>query len=614
MRITLNKTEFNNFGVCIKEEGVYVCVSIPHLRKAGMNVYDIKTGKLYASIDFDEKFSTGDVYCLMIKGLDTKDKGYRFFDDTHSFVDKYASKIIGNEVYGRRVSKDDLYGGFVSKRLSEESVLKLPYEDLVMYLVHPRGYTMANKNAKENKGTFEALSEKIKYFKSLGVNAIELMPVNEYIECPKAKGLSASEIARRYKDDLTMDNQKINYWGYDDAYHFAIKSSYGYKDASLEFSKFVSKLHDNKIECIVQMYYKETKDTDYIVSSLINMVIGYGVDGFRLLGNDLPINEIVKNPFLSNVKIMADNDFNNFQGMGEKYFHNLCFYNDQFMNRSRKFLKGDEDMVSYMSYALRENHRNVKVAHYITDYYGFTLNDLVSYNRKHNEANDENNEDGSSYNYSWNCGEEGPTAKRTILSLRKKQARNAMLMLMLGQAMPVIRGGDEILNSQNGNNNPYCQDNGIGWVDWSKSSLNTKFFNFTKNLIAFRRRHVILHQANELRLTDYLSCRIPDVSFHGEEAFRMNQDNDSREFAILFGGPYSRQYSKKTEESIYIAFNLHWEDRTFNLPMIDEKKEWKLLYSTDGSTDESFDEKNAIVVKSDNFVAKGRTISIYIME
>ncbi len=612
MSVQIKKSNNLIFGVLKIENGFHVGANLKHLRKAGINLYRKDTKKLFKSFSFADDLKTGDMFCLDIFGIDTDNLMYRLFADEKEFVDEYARIIYGNETYGKKTGKDDLFGGFASLKTAGTKPLMIPYSDSLIYLVHPRGFTMADSLVRTGKGTFLGIIKKIPYLKSINVTAVELMPVNEFIEALDLGSLSDKEKALHYKD-CPDDEKKVNYWGFDYSYHFAIKESYAYENADEEFSKMVSALHDNGIECILQMYYKDGYSDEYIMDSLINMVVRYGVDGFRLLGDNLPIMSIVNNPFLQDTKILLDCDMGFINNNTPVKYKNLCYFNDRYMNMARKILKSDEDLVSYISYSLRENHKHYAVARYITDYYGFNLKDLVSYNKKHNELNLENNEDGSSYNYSWNCGEEGESRKRNIVSLRKRQARNAMMLVMTAQGVPVVKSGDEFLDTQLGNNNPYCQDNEIGWVNWKNKTGNKDFWDFFKNLSAFRKRHSILHQHGELMLNDYIACKMPDVSFHSEEAFKINCDNDSREFAILYAGAYAKQYTGKEEPSVMFVYNFHWEDRKFCLPYNTKGKTWSLLYSTDGSTDESFDEKNAQKLDGNEFIAQGRSVSVLLL-
>jgi len=376
----------------------------------------------------------------------------------------------------------------------------------------------------------------------------------------------------------------------------------------------VKAFHDKGLECIFMMQYLPDTSEDYIIDSLKYWLFTFHADGFRLVGPNVHAQKILDEPIFKNTKIITDNfNFGDYKPSSISKFKNLGALNGNFEAGARRFIKGDEDLVSYFSFAVRENAKYYSPLRYITDFAGFTLWDLVSYNVKHNDNNDEGNTDGTDYNYSWNCGAEGESGKRNVRKLRLKQVRNAMLLCILSQGTPMLLGGDEFLNTQNGNNNPYCQDNETGWITDRNDKASRDFTRFVSNLIAFRKRHSILHQPKELMLFDYMSCKAPDVSFHGREAFKIDQSPVSREFAVLYFGDYSKQYTGKKEDSVYIIYNMHWEKKEFVLPLKEKTKKWRLLYSTDGSTDESFDEKKANVLDSDTFMAEGRSISVLLL-
>ena len=206
--------------------------------------------------------------------------------------------------------------------------------------------------------------------------------------------------------------------------------------------------------------------------------------------------------------------------------------------------------------------------------------DLVSYDEKHNEENGEHNRDGSDDNQSWNCGAEGPTRKKQVLSLRKRQYENAISMLFLSQATPRLFMGDEFGNSQKGNNNPYCQDNEITWLDWKDQVKGKDLYEFTTKMIAFRKAHPILHQPRELRMADYISCGYPDLSYHGSEAWRPGTGRSDRQIGMMFCGKYAIIDRKREDDFIYVAFNMHWESRPLALPKLPKGMEWRLEFST----------------------------------
>jgi glycogen operon protein len=221
---------------------------------------------------------------------------------------------------------------------------------------------------------------------------------------------------------------------------------------------------------------------------------------------------------------------------------------------------------------------------YITSVNGFTMMDLVSYDVKHNEANGEDNQDGTQYNYSWNCGVEGRSRKKSIVSRRMCQIRNAFAMMLLAQGTPMLFAGDEFGNTQQGNNNPYCQDNSVTWLDWRQCDTHQEIFDYVRRLIAFRKEHTVLHQGRQLQLFDSLSCGIPDLSIHGTQAWKTDFSYYSRMTAFLLCGDYATKKDGTPDDSLYIIFNMHWEARSFDLPNLPDAKEWYPVIETYGNT------------------------------
>lgn len=605
MTVEIGKAEFKGYGAGYSGSTLYLCAELPFLKSAGVIFYDL-SGKLLEKVEIPQYLFIGDVACVLVKGIDFENTFYRFFCDEKEFVDPYARELSSDLEYGV-IRKEKAFKSFENDRFPQIS-----YSDSIIYLLNVKGYTMADNTLKTKKGTFSALSSKIPYFKSLNVTTLMFMPCYE-VEKKKPSGKIENAVYS-YKDN-PKEEPKDNLWGFGKGYHFALKKSFfSTENPENEFKTFIKKLHDNNMECIVMMQYEPNALKSYVIESLKYWVLNFHVDGFRLLGDNLPVREILDDPLFKKTKIITENfDFEGYQPGNLFKYKNLASIRDTFKNSARRFIKADEDQVGYLSYAVRENSKYFASIRNITDFSGFTLNDLVSYNLKHNESNKENNTDGTDYNYSWNCGEEGPSKKRSVNSLRKKQLRNAMIMSLLCQGTPMILGGDEFLNTQNGNNNPYCQDNETGWVTYRKDKTAKDFQTFVKNLTAFRMRHVILHQPKELMLFDYMSCKASDVSFHSKEAFRIDQSPVSREFGILYYGDYAKQYTGSKEDSVYIIYNMHWEKREFVLPLKTKGKSWKLLYSTDGSTDEAFDEKNAKVYDKESFIAGERSITIFLL-
>ena len=201
--------------------------------------------------------------------------------------------------------------------------------------------------------------------------------------------------------------------------------------------------------------------------------------------------------------------------------------------------------------------------------------DLVSYDGKHNEANGENNQDGPDYNFSWNCGAEGPTRKKGVLELRDRQMKNAFALVLLAQGTPCILAGDEFANSQKGNNNVYCQDNLTGWLDWRKLEREEELFAFVKGLIAIRKGYPVFCPEEELRGMDQTCCGVPDVSYHGENAWQAPSEVSSRQLGVYYSGAVLEG------EDCFVAYNMHWLKHTFALPALPKGKKWYKIASTE---------------------------------
>ncbi|MCR4933361.1 MAG: hypothetical protein K6A29_04120 [Lachnospiraceae bacterium] len=607
MDVIVNKAKFCGFGAKRDKKCMYFCAYLPYLRFASICFYDKVTKKPVYNLDLEEDMFIGDLLCINVSGLDFDLLSYRYQADDKEFIDPYSVAV---DVEGNfsLFQKDKPYKDFENDKNP-----RISYEDSYFYLTSVKGSTMLDNKISGKKGTFKALEGKLGYYKKLGITALILMPVYEVLKSKINDESSIEAQVLSFKEDKNKVSLKKNYWGFGRGCHFALKNEYvssGYP--SYEFKHFVKAYHDAGLEVLLIMQY-ENASKEYILDSLKYYVTEFHIDGFRLIGFDIPMDDILSDPMLKKTKIIYDNyDFNSYNDKSALKYKTLASSSNLFMNNARKFLKGDEDMVSYLSYAVRENSRYYSPLRFLTDFSGFSLIDLVSFNVKHNEENGEDNSDGTDYNYSWNCGIEGDTKKKSVALLRKQQVRNAYLLMMLTQGAPLIKGGDEVLNTQFGNNNPYCQDNETGWIKYRKNKTALDFYNFTKNLIAFRKRHSILHQPKELMLFDYMSCKYPDVSFHGREAFKMDQTPFSRAFGVLYYGDYAKQYKVDKEESVYIVYNMYWEDCEFALPELKAKKHWRLLYSSDFSTDESFKEDKALIIKSDKYIAKKRSISILI--
>ena len=468
--------------------------------------------------------------------------------------------------------------------------LRIPYEDSVFYSLHVRGFTKHASSQVSARGTFAGLAEKIPYLQQLGITAIECMPVYEFDEIIPNPAYQESLKLRDNGQAAYLEEpawkQRINYWGFGDGetYYMAPKAAYA-KDpqhADRELKLLIRQLHKNGIEIILQMYFSPRYTQGYIREVLRYWVSCYHVDGFHLFGTDIPMRLLGTDPYLKHTKLIHENPEADAVYKGKKipYYRNLACYGDAFRYDARRFLKGDEGMLSVMAEHMRQNSSLEGVINHITDYRGFTLSDLVSYDRKHNEENGEDNRDGSDYNYSWNCGVEGSSRKRAILQIRLAQRKNALAMLFLSQGTPLLLAGDEMGRSMQGNNNAYCQDNKINWLDWKLLEKEAELFTYTKELIRYRKEHPILHSRQTMQIMDSLSCGYPDLSYHAEQAWYAHFENYYRHMAVLYCGMYEKKPDGTEDDFIYIIWNMHWEKHTFALPTLPQDYDWTVSMTT----------------------------------
>lgn len=600
-------------GACVRDGGVNFSMVIESREECGVILYHKGAGQK-ERIAFDKSHRIGNISCIFIEDLSLKGCEYNFYIGDNVFVDPYAKRIMGNEKWRSGEQKRPMLRGSVCSDDFDwqgTAPLRIPYHESIMYCLHVRGFTKHRSSGVKNKGTFAGLTEKIPYLKDLGVNAIELMPAYEFEEC---EWENEEEIAGAITKLHTIEYQvqhideeipaapeppklkRINYWGFKEAFYFAPKASYAAgANPCEEFKRMVRELHRNGIEVIMQFYFPNHIKQGYILSVLKHWVLEYQIDGMHLKGDRVPVTLIATEPLFAAVKILYE-DFqlhDIYPDAAKPLYKNLAYYRDEFMYDTRRFLKSDADMLKNFQYHMRNHHPNCGVINYITNYYGFTLNDLVSYDRKHNEPNGENNMDGEKYNYSWNCGIEGPSRKRAVTQLRRKQMRNALSFLFTAQGTPLLLAGDEFGNSQNGNNNCYCQDNDTGWVDWRCLDKNADLHGFVKTLIQFRKAHGILHLDASLSMLDKYGYGYPDLSYHGEAAWQVQLGSENRQIAMMYCG------ENEGADYLYIAYNMHWNHHRFALPSIadyDADYEWKLALDTFNNELVIEHEKNASYV------------------
>lgn len=568
-------------------DGINIAIDIKNKNNCGVVFYDGETNSEIERIEFQENSLTGSIACMKLVGNFPDQIGYSFYDQEGTFRDPYGKDFQG------KISKIEQEQFLWNK----DEPLRIPFEDSVFYLLHVKGFTKHSSSKVSHGGTFLGVSEKAAYLKDLGITAVELMPAYEFdaLDTIDREQYSIAQAMQTYhlpmqttfydklKNGYNIETKiepekKINYWGYKKGYYFAPNNAYSAtKDSVTEFKQMVKTLHLEGIEVIMQFYFPKDIRPGFILEVLKYWVVQFHVDGFHLKGEKIPMLLIATEPMLTKTKLLYEN-------MEEEVFEradiqnrsNLCAYNDQYMLEMRKFLKGDENQLNTFMYLLNRHPQKEGAINYFTNYYGFTLADMVSYECKHNENNGEENRDGMEFNYTWNCGTEGKTTKRKILQLRKKQMTNALTILFLSQGTPLITGGDEFARTQDGNNNPYCQDNEISWINWSLKTANKEIYLYTKEMIAFRKNNRIFHMQQALRQMDYKSYGYPDVSFHGENAWEMNFHPFHRSIGVL----YCNKYIENDNSFYYIAYNMGWDTRKFALPRLPRNFQWEIIRDT----------------------------------
>jgi glycogen operon protein len=611
----------------------------------------------FAELPFPTNYRIGDVFCMVVFGLDDEDLeyGYRIdgpfdpvvghrFDSTKVLMDPYARQIAGRDVWGEepdwqasypyraRVSFDDF-------DWEGEGPLEIAPEDLVIYEAHVRGFTRSESSGCKHPGSYAALVEKIPYLKELGINAIELMPIYEFDEFENSR-LHPNTGERLY-----------NFWGYSTVGFFAPKAGYAatgrFGMQVDEFKQLVKSLHKAGIEVILDVvfnhtaegndqgptlsfkgldnktYYMLTPEGYYfnfsgtgntlncnnpVVRSLVLDCLRYWaseyhIDGFRfdlasILGRDpwgAPLSNppllesLAFDPILSSCKLIAEAwDAGGLYQVGSfPAFGRWGEWNGKYRDCARRYLKGDEGMVGELAQRVqgspdlyRHSGRSPATSvNFITCHDGFTLADLVSFNGKHNDANGEGNRDGGDDNHSWNCGAEGWSDEPSILALRKRQMMNAMAILLTSRGIPMILMGDEFGRSQHGNNNAYCLDSVISWVDWSLLESNADLHRVVKALIHFRKGHPALRVNN---FDGIPNEHLPCCSFHGNQPWQPDWSDQSRQLAWMMAA--REPNNPLSTDIVYVATNMAHYASWFTLPDPPPTYQWRLCFNTGDGT------------------------------
>ncbi|MCR5235407.1 MAG: hypothetical protein K6E53_16110 [Lachnospiraceae bacterium] len=574
-------------GAKSKGSGVQFCITYREDSRVTLKVFD-KSGKTLYSVNMNDYRICGNVCSVFIDNLEAQSVCYNYIIDGQTVRDAYAMSIRGKRKWGERRNKTEYCRVYdASFDWEGDRPLRLPFNRVIGYMMHVRGFTKHISSGVKGRGTFRGIIEKIPYLKGLGISQVELMPAYDFEECESIKSYRAEGLDENGK--ATGSENRINYWGFKAGSYFVPKPQYSYSDDSVtEFKEMVKALHAAGIELVMQLYFPAEINRNLVTDCLRFWVREYHIDGFHIFGSNLPMDIIATDPLLTDTKMYYERYDTERIFASDQYCFNrfLAEYNQDYMIDMRRFLKSDEDMLNSFLYRQRRNPPRIKTINHITSFDGFTLNDLVSYDYKHNEDNGEDNKDGTGYNYSWNCGCEGRTRKSAILKLRMKQLKNAFCLLMFSQGMPMIMAGDEFMNSQNGNNNPYCQDNETTWLNWNMNQRCRELHDFVRELIALRRAHGILRMEKEATLLDSRSCGFPDISYHAEMAWYPQMEPHIRHVGTMLCGDYVD--SDIPDDYFYIATNMHWEEHSFALPKLPSNMTWSYCMDTDISDPEGY--------------------------
>lgn len=637
----------------------------------------------FAVLPFPEAYKIGDVYSMIVYGLNIDEFEYAYrvdgpycpekgllFDKNKILLDPYAKAVAGQRTWGirwdhtyhARVVKDRFDWGDMPQSKKELC-------DLIIYELHVRDFTHHPSSGVQHRGTFSGLMEKIPYLKELGINAVELMPIFEFDETMNSRTVDGKQL--------------LECWGYNTVGFFAPNSSYAaaneHNQEGTELKTLIKALHDNGIEVILDVvfnhtaegnekgntfsfkgfdnniYYMLTPDGNYynfsgcgntlncnhpvvqqlILECLRYWTINYRVDGFRfdlasILGRNedgSPMNNppllrtLADDSILSNVKLIAEAwDAGGLYQVGSfPASDRWAEWNGRYRDSLRSYLKGDSWNAWDAAWSISgsgdlyggyydNTHSNYagynSCVNFLTCHDGFTLYDLYAYNDKHNEANGWNNTDGANDNRSWNCGAEGETDDPEVLSLRRRMIRNACAVLMCSRGTPMFLAGDEFGNTKFGNNNSYCQDNITSWLDWRMLEKNKDLFEFFKFMIAFRKKHPVIHKQLPTSV-----CGMDPIHTHNLNAEETDIPRDARTFCVSFAG-YDKEKGK--DDLIYVAVNTFWEDVTITLPNLHGRGAWHLSVNTYGDGNGQYCYPEGQEVRIDrSFVMRPRSVAVF---
>lgn len=563
-------------GISKTEQGVHFSVAA-QAEQVNLRLFLPGEKEAQAVIPFPREEKLGNIWSVTVAGEGLCGMEYDYEIDKIAVPDPCARRLHGRDRWGdvsRLDTPERSVIWFEEFDWEGDKQPRTPFHETILYKCHVRGLTKHLSSGVKERGTFLGIMEKIPYMKELGVTAVELMPSIEFDEIMVQQNYRVHEAEKQEK----KADGRLNYWGYVPGYYFAPKAAYCSgieKNPEREFKMLVRELHKNGLELVIDLFFTGQERPAMVLDVLRFWVREYHVDGIHLVGF-VPEMLVGSDAYLSDTKLFYTH-WNGVNGGKEKH---LAEYNDGFEIDMRCFLKSDEEQINKVVARTRRNPKEMAVVNYMANTNGFTMMDMVSYEQKHNEENGENNQDGEVYNHSWNCGVEGPTKKKKVLEMRRRQLRNAFTLLFLSQGTPLLLAGDEFGHTKKGNNNSYCQDNACSWLNWNLLETNRELYEFVKKLIAFRKEHPVFHMEEEPRVMDYLSCGCPDISYHGVKAWCPEFEGFRRQIGIMYCGEYAKKADGTKENYFYAAYNMHWEAHEFALPNLPKGMKWQVAIDT----------------------------------
>lgn len=658
---------FRMYGACVASNGVSFTINSHGATRCTLLLFKPQAPKPYARIPFPDSYRIGDTYSMLVFDIKPDEFEYAFsfdgpyepakgllFNEENVLLDPYSRAVTGQRKWGEKPEggKDFEYRARVVKSSFDWGNIKQleqPFEDLVIYETHVRGYTKDKSSGVSAPGTFAGLKDKIPYLKDLGINAVELMPIFEFDEMESERVIDGVQL--------------YNYWGYNTVSFFAPNTSYAFNEEHNhegdELKSLIKALKENGIEVILDVvfnhtaegnemgpcfsfkgidnnvYYMLTPDAHYynfsgcgnvmncnhpvvrsfIIDCLRHWAIEYRVDGFRfdlasILGRDQngapmanpPILEsLAFDPVLGKMKLIAEAwDAGGLYQVGSfPSWNRWAEWNGRYRDDMRSFLKGDDGMAGNAITRITgsrdlyspESRGHKASVNFMTCHDGFTLYDLYSYNEKHNEKNGWNNTDGDNNGHSWNCGAEGETDDPNVNGLRRRLIKNAFAALLCSRGPAMFFAGDEFCNTQFGNNNAYCQDNIISWLDWSRLEKFKEIHDFVRHMIQFRKEHPILR-----KMTKPSSCQFPEISVHNGTPFNASTDYKTKLIGIMYAG---RNEEDTEDDIVFYCMNAYWEPLVMQLPVLPNGKHWHVDTNT-----------NAEYFDGEDFTAKTELLGV----